>query len=411
MSARPPSNENLLPCQVAVLTPPGRGAVATLVVFGTSALETIERFFYPAAGKPPRQFPINRVIHGHWVVPPAPGTTESQEPTRAEELVVARRDEQTIEVHCHGGSAAVDRIVRSLTAENCTPVSPEFWIQRRTENRLNGEAQVAITQARTTRVAAILLDQVQGSLSRAINNVLRDLTHQNRCRAKQTLTALLAWAPFGQRLISPWRVALVGETNVGKSSLINALVGYDRALVRETAGTTRDVLTDVTAIDGWPVEFSDTAGIRPTESDIEREGVRRAQQAAATADLVLRVADLSQPWKPPGQTGSDQSQTPCLMVHNKRDLVRRPPSERPEGVLTSAREATGIDDLVAAISRHLVPQAPLPGSAIPFLKHHEEALREALKALELGANEVAAAKLHGLLSWTSPKTGHGPGVG
>lgn len=402
MSTSSSSNASLPRCQVAVLTPPGRGAVATLAVFGTSAMETVERLFVPAAGTSLRRFPVNRVIYGHWGQLRTERTAENQEPAPPEELLVVRRDEHTIEVHCHGGSAAVDRVVRSLTARNCVSVSPEFWVQRHTESRLNGEARLAITQARTTRVAAILLDQVSGSLSRAVNHALRDLVHQNQSRAARTLTALLHRASFGRRLISPWRVALVGETNVGKSSLINALLGYDRALVRETAGTTRDVLTDVTAIDGWPVELADTAGLRPTDSVIEREGVRRARHQAATADLVLLVTDLTKPWQPPGQQGRDPVETPCLLVHNKRDLARIPPYDRPAGVLTSAREATGIEDLVAEISRYLVPHVPPAGAPVPFLKHHEDALQGSLEALKQGASEVAAAKLQAILSWTPP---------
>ena len=280
------SNSRLRPCQVAVLTPPGRGAVATLVVFGPLALDTIERLFVPAARTPLSQFPFNRVIYGHWLASQTTPATTSQETANTETLLVVRRDEQWLEVHCHGGSAAVGRILRSLAAEHCPRVSPASWLRRHAHGRLASEARLAIAEASTARVAAILLDQLQGSLSRAVDAIVQHLAAEEQHDAEHQLAELLRWGPLGRRLVSPWRIALVGETNVGKSSLINAILGYARALVQDTPGTTRDVLTDLTAIDGWPVELADTAGMRATESAIEREGVRRARERATTADLV-----------------------------------------------------------------------------------------------------------------------------
>ena len=97
--------------------------------------------------------------------------------------------------------------------------------------------------------------------------------------------------PIGRHLTRPWQVVLTGPPNTGKSSLLNAILGYSRAIVDPTAGTTRDVVTAVTALDGWPVEISDTAGIRATNAAVEQAGIRLAEQRIADADLVVLVLD------------------------------------------------------------------------------------------------------------------------
>jgi tRNA modification GTPase len=101
------------------------------------------------------------------------------------------------------------------------------------------------------------------------------------------LDALLRWSEFGRHLTQPWQVVLTGVPNVGKSSLINRLLGYSRSIVYAEPGTTRDVVTAATAFDGWPVELSDTAGLRDAAGEIEAAGVERARRHLATADLAI----------------------------------------------------------------------------------------------------------------------------
>jgi tRNA modification GTPase len=161
--------------------------------------------------------------------------------------------------------------------------------------------------------------------------------------------------------------------------LVNAILGYQRALVSDTAGTTRDVLTDLTALDGWPVEITDTAGLGPAASALEEESMLLAQRQVGSADLVLLISDLSAPWIGDHQRWLQQQQRPHLLVHNKSDLASGPPADRPAGLLTSARQGTGIADLVAIVSQQLVPHVPAPGTAIPFTERHGRVLRQALE--------------------------------
>jgi tRNA modification GTPase len=138
---------------------------------------------------------------------------------------------------------------------------------------------------------------------------------------------LSALAEVGSHLTHPWRIVLAGRPNVGKSSLINALVGFERALVHATPGTTRDLVTAASAIDGWPVELIDTAGLRSTGDALEAAGIRLAEGQMAAADLVVLVFDASSR----GDVDQQQLATrwpEALTVYNKCDRCAPSPSAR-----------------------------------------------------------------------------------
>ncbi len=124
--------------------------------------------------------------------------------------------------------------------------------------------------------------------------------------AREAVCQVLARWPIGSHLVEPWRVVLAGPPNVGKSSLVNALVGYQRAIVYDAPGTTRDMVTAITALEGWPVELCDTAGLRSSREAIEAEGVRLARQAAAAADALVLVFSAQEPWQADRQQLLDQ---------------------------------------------------------------------------------------------------------
>jgi tRNA modification GTPase len=211
----------------------------------------------------------------------------------------------------------------------------------------------------------------------------------DRTPATQLLDELLARAPLGLHLVNPWSVVLAGRPNVGKSSLINALLGYERAIVFDTPGTTRDIVTATTACAGWPVTLSDTAGWREEAGELESQGIAAAKAAAGRADLVLIVVDRSQPWT----AAEERLLEACphaLLVWNKSDLPPQAATSDRAGVHVSAKTGAGISELLASIALRLVPSAPPPGAAVPFTEVQAKIIAAASAAVQ--RNDLAAAR-------------------
>jgi tRNA modification GTPase len=317
---------------ITLLTAPGRAALATLAGVGQPVWEILRQHFRPTL---PEQ--------------PMTGQTWLGKLGRevGDEVVLFCRDcepEPHVEIHCHGGPEVV-RFLTELFLEKGVAEVPWQEYLLATQPRTQALATIALTRATTPRVASILLDQYR--LAQAGQTGWDDLA------------ALARWAPLGRRLLSGFRVVLAGPPNVGKSSLANALAGYQRSIVSATPGTTRDVVALHLALDGWPVELCDTAGLRDTDAELEQAGIARTRITLDEADLVVWLVDASSPdpvW--PDRPGA-------LVVVNKIDL---PPAwPIPEGALTlSATTGQGLDALIAAIVARLVPEVPPLGTAIPF---------------------------------------------
>jgi tRNA modification GTPase len=186
---------------------------------------------------------------------------------------------------------------------------------------------------------------------------------------------------------------LAGRVNVGKSSLLNALAGHQRSIVHHEPGTTRDAVTLATAIDGWPIELCDTAGLRASDNAVEQAGIERAQQRLAGADLVVLVSDQSQPWSAEDQALVD-AWPASVLVHNKCDrpagdcpdfcvsdiengavpFAAKTGLTRPAGLSTSALDGTGVEALLTLIAQRLVADPPPPGAAVPLTPEQLEAI-------------------------------------
>lgn len=368
-------------CRVCVLTPPGRAAVASIFVEGAEAESAVDRFFQPASGRPLSDAPLRRPVYGQWT-----GGEGNNNPSPGEGVVVCRISPQQVEIHCHGGKAAVAAVVETLVAHGCREVDWREWAKSAEEDALAAEARIALAEARTRRAAGILLDQYRGALRRVVEAVIVDLEAERREQARHRLDDLLRHAKLGLHLTRPWRIVLAGRPNVGKSSLINALVGYRRAIVHDTPGVTRDVLTAPAALDGWPVELTDTAGVRESDDALEAAGVAKTRQELQTADVVALVFDATRPWSPDDE--ALRAAAPgAILVHNKCDLARDGRG-RPGGLATSAVTGAGIQELTQAMVARLAPHSPLPGAAVPFTRRQIAAFRDALRHIE--ANDLAA---------------------
>ena len=323
--------------------------------------------FRAANGRALSEQSIARICFGHWGVEPA------------EEVVVCRVAENTTEINCHGGSAAARRILGDLESRGCRI---QTWQEglRASGSMLDAECTEALTRALTLRTANILLEQQSGVL----RNAIEELRTVPPDLALQRIEGMLRWAEFGRHLTEPWQVVLCGRPNVGKSSLINALMGYSRSIVYDEPGTTRDVVTAETAFDSWPVMLSDTAGIRENAGELEAAGIERAQRRLKDADLRIVVLDIS-------QTPDDDDRhlmavwPDALVVGHKSDLPDAWGVDLPaDAMRASSITGEGIEELVEQIPQRLVPEVPESGCAIPVTQRQVRRLRAAKEALISG---------------------------
>jgi tRNA modification GTPase len=201
---------------------------------------------------------------------------------------------------------------------------------------------------------------------------------------------LLRTAPEGQLLRRGVRAAIVGRPNVGKSSLLNQLLGHDRAIVSPIPGTTRDTIAEMANVRGLPVVFVDTAGLRASDDPVEREGVRRSRLSLAQADLVLHVLDATQPWADPDTASLEEfAGKKRILVRNKTDLPSRlelPPDSLGPVVDVSCLTGAGIEPLKDAI-KQLLWAGEIRAEMLQVMinARHQDALRRARAGVERAA--------------------------
>ena len=361
---------------VAELTPPGRGAIATVGIWGDQAETILCQVLFRRDGAPVSSLPVGRIQVCQFRCPGHP----------PEKVVVCRVEPRRIHVHCHGGRAAVRRVLETMAGCGARIVGWEEWLDRTTPSRWQAQCLRALAQATTPRVAAILLDQLAGAFPRELEEIAGILLAGERKDAEARTRELRLRYEVGKHLLKPWFVLLAGPTNAGKSTLFNSLVGFERVIAHPMPGTTRDVVKETVATDGWPITLADSAGFTTPADPLDQAAMTRAQAAIDQADLVLWIVDLSQEWTGPwaganrlaGNFASFLGDK-FLYVHNKADLLDVEERSirlrgRPAGVVTSAKTGEGVEALWVAIRQRLIPQAPPPGAGVPFLPEHAELL-------------------------------------
>jgi tRNA modification GTPase len=377
------------PIHMSRLTPAGTGAIATVGILGANAWQIVSSLLRPT--------PALDKLTNHAFQLVAFG-----DETQTDKVVVTVGGEgasQRVELHCHGGVAVIRWIIDTLCKRGAIEVDWTEWIRRTSSSSLQSAATVALAQALTARTATILLDQVQGAFEKAVGEVLELLQAGRHEQAIGLLEVLGDRVPMGRHLTRPWKVVLAGAPNVGKSTLMNALVGYQRAITSPIPGTTRDALAALTAFDGWPVELVDTAGVQSTADELEVAGIERTAAALGEADLALWVLDAMQPPVLP----MEPLPCPTVCIRNKIDLPAawslNDLSTAIEPMLAvSARTGEGIPELIASIPGLLVPEPVPPGAAVPFDEATQRAVLSALEHIRAGESARAADTLARLIA-------------
>ena len=333
----------------AIATPPGEGGLAVVRVSGAQALAITDKCFLPAGKNSlkPSAAATHTVQYGKIVR----GETVVDEVL----LAVLRSPrtftrEDTVEISCHGGILPAKLVLDTLLENGARLAEPgEFTRRAFLNGRIDlaqAEAVADLIRSRTELALAAANEQLAGKLSRRINLLRDDLMHtlahveahidfpdeDISPDTKEQLLArlengmkfmdeLLRTANEGQILRHGIRAAIVGRPNAGKSSLLNQLLGHDRAIVSPVPGTTRDTIEETANIRGLPVVFIDTAGLREARDEIEQEGVRRSREALAKAEFILHVLDASEPLTPADEKYfAEFAGKKRILVRNKVDL-------------------------------------------------------------------------------------------
>lgn len=375
----------------AISTPPGVGALAVVRLSGLSALKIAREIFSAGKRNSEKSAEIpelkNHFASYGFIVDPA-----SQEVL--DEVVLtpfhgpnSYTGEDLIEITCHGGQVVTAEILSLLLRSGARLAHRGEFTQRAFLNgRLDltqAEAVLDIIQAKTSRQGRSALSALGGELGESIRLVRADLmkvltrivagldfpeemgdapeaeVEQVVRHCLDRLSCLERTALSGRYLREGLRLAIVGRPNAGKSSLLNQLLKFERAIVTDVPGTTRDSLEELLDLNGIPIILVDTAGIRHTDDHVEKIGIERTKTAITQCDLVLFVMDLSQGW---GEEEEEITrivgEQPFLLVGNKLDLCPGTPAEKPDRanlpsclaqIFISAKTGNHMDDLTGHI--------------------------------------------------------------
>ena len=385
----------------AVATAEGQGGVAIVRVSGKRSRELLEAIFQPARANSleGRHLAYGHAVYKNEII------DEVLAVFMAAPATYTRED--MAEIHCHGGSVCARRVIDALIASGARPAEAgEFTKRAFLNGRIDlaeAEAVMALIGADSEVAARAGLRQLEGGVSGFVKDNVKkirdmlalieacidfpdevdeaDVAARVRAGAVAARDDLLSRIDErGARLIREGAsIVLAGRPNVGKSSLMNALLRQERAIVTDIPGTTRDVLTESVMIGGVRAQLSDTAGQRETDDPIERIGVSRAEAAMARADIVLIVIDDAGEMTDEDRALLARADERAVICLNKCDL----PGEKieiPGAIHLSARTGEGVDDLAEELSRRLI--AARPEAACLTAQRHIALARAACEALD-----------------------------
>ena len=407
----------------AISTAMSESGIGIIRVSGPEALDIVSRIYRSKGGKKDINKVPTHTIHYGYVY--------DGEELIDEVLVMVMRaprtftGEDTVEIDCHGGVYAMRRVLETVLKNGAKTASPREFTKRAF---LNGkmdlsqaEAVMDVIQAKNEYALKSSMEQLRGSVQKAIRDIRKDLIYHIAYiesalddpehisldgysqelleiveKAQEEIAHLLKTASDGKMIKEGIRTVILGKPNAGKSSLLNVLVGENRAIVTDIEGTTRDILEEYINLHGISLRMIDTAGIRETEDVVEKIGVNRARDMAKEADLILYVVDSSRPLdENDEEIISMLDSRKAIVLYNKTDLEPKVDMKalkervnRPV-ISVSAKEETGIRELEKEI-KNMFFSGEISFNDEVYITNarHKEALMEAAESLRLVKNSI-----------------------
>src|SRR5438128_686832 len=389
----------------AISTPPGEGAIAMVRVSGANAIEIADRIF--RGKEKPSRF-ASHVQHL--------GEIFSAEDQLIDQVVLSVHrapasytGEDLVEISCHGGMLVCAKVLEACLRAGARAARPGEFTERAFLNGkmdlTQAEAVIDLIRARTDLALRSATEQLEGRLGDQIRKIRDELIallahieasidfpeegiapdEDERLSARldsirNEISILLATAGQGRILREGVLVVIYGQTNAGKSSLLNGLLGYERVIVSETHGTTRDTIEEMINLCGVPIRLLDTAGLRTSASKLEREGIARTEKSLETADLRLHIVDGNAPRPPHFEERADNGSEIVLL--NKSDLPEHRDWKHFAALRISCRTGEGLADLEKEILARITMQNLRPESVVTINLRHRDCLRRALEACD-----------------------------
>nr|WP_296042212.1 tRNA uridine-5-carboxymethylaminomethyl(34) synthesis GTPase MnmE [uncultured Blautia sp.] len=407
----------------AISTAMSASGIGIVRISGDEAMEVISRIYRSKNGNKDIKKVKSHTIHYGFIY--------DEEEVVDEVLVMIMKGphtytgEDTVEIDCHGGVYAMKRVLETVLKNGAEIAEPgEFTKRAFLNGRLDlsqAEAVMDVIQAKNSMALKSSVEQLKGSVLRAVKEIRSKLIYHIAYiesalddpehisldgypqellevveKESKEISELLKTADDGRMIQEGIKTVILGKPNAGKSSLLNYLVGEDRAIVTEIAGTTRDILEEYISLNGITLRVIDTAGIRDTEDVVEKIGVGKARQMAEDADLILYVVDSSMPLDENDQEIMELLKgRKSITIYNKTDLTPVVDMEflkektASPVIPVSAVEETGIGQLEDEI-RRMFFQGELSFNDEVYITNarHKAALEEALESLKLVKNSI-----------------------
>lgn len=411
----------------AIATPPGNGGIAIIRISGEKSIEIADKIFQ--GKKKISEMNTHTIQYGH-VVDPNSHLIVDEVLVSVMKKPHSYTGEDVVEVNCHGGyTVAREVLIKTIQAGAAMAEAGEFTKRAFFHHRIDlaqAEAIIDIITAKNKEAVQGAVNQLGGALSEKINQIRDQLIQLMAAvqaeadfpeegisginestiavelsTGKKKLKELLETAETGKLIREGIATIIIGKPNVGKSSLLNALLGENRAIVTDLPGTTRDTIEEYLDIGGITLKLVDTAGIRETENTVEQIGVTRAKEKMEEADLILFVVDSStEPTEEDKKILSLIHKQNCIFIMNKEDKIKKEIVENYEKmageypiIYTSAKNGTGIGQIKKLIKeRFHLGKIQSKQEVMLTNVRHIEAISHALEAI-CSAEETLLAKM------------------